>query len=63
MKDAKLEVTKRLLEMARVIRRRGSPAEAEAVLPYERQLEHDLEVRESELAQLPGLEPKHAVAA
>lgn len=63
MKDAKVEVLTRLVELARLIRRRGTPAEAAAVLPYEQQLEHDLQARQGELAQLPGLEQHKAVAA
>jgi hypothetical protein len=47
--DPQSEVIKRLLEMSRIIRRRGTPDEAEAVLPYERQLEADLKARELEL--------------
>lgn len=58
--DAKIEVLTRLLEAARVMRRRGAPDQAEAVLPYERLLERDLKAREAELAQLPGLEAKVA---
>lgn len=61
--DAKTEVLTRLLEVARLIRRRGKPEEAEAVLPYERLLERDLDARKAELAQLPGIEDRKAVAA
>lgn len=43
MQDAKVEVLSRLLELARLIRKRGTPDQAEAVLPYERQLSEDLE--------------------
>ena len=50
-KDTKLEVISRLLEVARMIRRRGTPQEAEAVLPYERQLGADLKAREAELTK------------
>jgi hypothetical protein len=49
MKDAKQEVITRLLEMARVIRKRQSPEHAAAVLPYEQQLERDLAARTAEL--------------
>jgi hypothetical protein len=62
-KDAKQEVLTRLLEVARLIRRRGAPDEAEAVLPYERQFEADLKAHEAETAMLPGLENRKAVAA
>ena len=62
MSDPKVEVLTRLLALARLIRRKGSPAEATAVLPYEEQLEHDLAERKGELAELPGFE-KHEVAA
>jgi hypothetical protein len=51
VKDAKTEIITRLLEVARLIRRRGRPEEAEAVLPYERQLEADLKTREAELTK------------
>jgi hypothetical protein len=64
MKDAKVEILERLLNLAQLIRRKGTPEQAEAVLPYERQLQHDLQVRQDELAQLPGLDSDHkAVAA
>lgn len=54
MKDAKLEVITRLLEVARVIRKRSSADQAAAVLPYEQQLESDRVAREQELAQPEG---------
>jgi len=47
--DAQTEVIKRLLEMTRIIRRRGTSDEAQAAIPYERQLEHDLDERTKEL--------------
>lgn len=63
-KDSKSEVLTRLLEVARLIRRRGTPSEAEAVIPFERQFEHDLAERQKELAKQPELiaepEPAHA---
>jgi hypothetical protein len=55
MNDAKKEVLTRLLELARIIRRRATPDEAEAVLPYERLLQRDLQQRETELAEIPGV--------
>lgn len=60
MSDPKVEVLTRLLTLAQLIRRRGSPAQATAVLPYEQQLEHDLEQRKAELAELPGLKQEAA---
>lgn len=62
MSDPKVEVLTRLLTLAQLIRRRGTPAQATEVLPYEQQLERDLEQRKAELAELPGLE-KAKVAA
>lgn len=53
MKDAKTEVIERLLALARVIRRKGSPDEATAAVDYERQFVADLEKRNAELAQMP----------
>jgi hypothetical protein len=63
--DAKRKVLNQLLELARFIRRRGEPDEAEAVLPYERLLEKDLRGYEAAHAELPGLEQvkKERVAA
>jgi len=55
--DPQSEVIKRLLEMSRIIRRRGTPDEAAAVLPYERQLQHDLEERTVELSRQKELIP------
>ena len=59
MKDAKVTVLTRMVELARVIRRRGTPEEAAVILPYEQLLAHDLEIRQAELAQL----QRKAVAA
>lgn len=55
MKDAKKQVTTRLLELARFIRRKGSPDEAAAAIEYERQFE-------TELAQL-NRQPELALPA
>lgn len=62
-RDEKIEVVTRLLEVARLMRRRGTPELAAVVLPYETMLEHDLREREAELAQLPGMEHRKEVAA
>ena len=65
MKDAKAEVIERLLALSRLIRRKGTPDEAEAAVVYERQLEHDLEVRKTELTaqkDLPLHEPQEVAA-
>jgi len=54
----------RLLEMARLIRRRGTPDEAEVAVIYERQLETDLATRERELtAKSSNQHQLHEVAA
>lgn len=50
-KDAKLQVLERLVEFSSLIRRKGSPDEAAAVLPYEQQLQQDLQKRKAELEQ------------
>lgn len=42
MKDAKLEVLERLYGLAQIIRRRGTPEQALAVVPYEQQFNRDL---------------------
>lgn len=51
MKDSKIEVITRMLDLARVIRRRGTPEQAQVVLLYEQQFERDLAERERELAE------------
>lgn len=57
--DSKIEVLTRLLEVARLIRRRGPADQAEAVLPYERLLEADLKARQAEV----NGKAAHAIAA
>jgi len=47
-------VLSRLLEFSRLIRRRGTPEEAEAILPYERQIETDLKTCREQLHQQPA---------
>lgn len=55
MKDAKTDVLKQLLALARLIRRKGTPDEAAAVLPYERQLESDLAAAQASTPVIPAL--------
>lgn len=59
MSDAKKQVIERLLSQARLIRRKGSPDEADAVLPYERLLAHDLaELTAQKEFSLPKVKPE-----
>jgi hypothetical protein len=57
MKDAKLEVLEQLLTKARLMRRRGTPEEAAAAVPYEQQFAREIEEhKKQQTAPLPGLE-------
>lgn len=49
MKDGCVSALERMLSLARLIRRRGTPEEASVITPYEIKLEADLKAR---LAQL-----------
>jgi hypothetical protein len=55
MKDTKLDVLEQLLTKARFIRRRGTPEEAAAVVPYEQQFAKEVEERRRELEKQPEL--------
>jgi len=64
-KVARENVVERLLAVARLIRRKGNPDEAEVAVAYERQFEHDLAElnAQKDLALPPVSAQKEMVAA